>query len=576
MVVDNQDQPIPGVTVRVEGTTRQAVTGDEGNFEITNAPVGPVHLIADGSTADVDGTYPDLSYNITTVSGVDNPLAEPIYMVELNDATKVWAGEKDVTLTHPEVPGFKLEVPAGSVTFPDGSKEGFLSVTQVNANHIPMTPPNGMQPQFIVTIQPTGARFDPPAKLTLPNVDGHPPGAQVEMYSFDHDLEQFVTVGLGTVSEDGTTITSNSGVGVVKAGWHCGGQPNSDGCCTNNDCSDFCKEKGDGCPPNCIFQEGKLKPQEPGNCQKERCGKNTPADDPPQDDPNKECKKCQDMEFVADASANGNECADGCGQCQDGECDIDEDKPKPDDQQDPRDCKTLLCGGGHNDKDREIPKDDTGTFDCKTKECNKGESETVKDEFDQPDTICTTCDGKKKVTKERGTFCGDGSIDEPDDCSKPGCVHGYCVGGFPDEDDEPEDPDPHDCVKPTCNGTKVVDKQKETVITESGICKFCTDSGPVDKCRQRYDELRRRVAEWKWSSQVQCAVPLPDDLNDLLRKPVRTLLKKGTFVSGALDMGGCMLDKKKTAIDAIDQLNRKYRECRESCDLFGMPNLLSN
>jgi hypothetical protein len=40
---------------------------------------------------------------------------------------------------------------------------------------VPMPPPNGMQPQFIVTIQPTGAMFDPPAKLTLPNVDGYAP-----------------------------------------------------------------------------------------------------------------------------------------------------------------------------------------------------------------------------------------------------------------------------------------------------------------------------------------------------------------------------------------------------------------
>ncbi len=45
------------------------------------------------------------------------------------------------------------------------------------------------------------------------------------MYSFDHDLEEFVAIGLGTVSADGSVIESNPGVGVVKAGWHCGSQP---------------------------------------------------------------------------------------------------------------------------------------------------------------------------------------------------------------------------------------------------------------------------------------------------------------------------------------------------------------
>jgi len=50
-----------------------------------------------------------------------------------------------------------------------------------------------------------------------------------EMYSFDHDLEEFVAIGLGTVSVDGSVIESNPGVGVVKAGWHCGSQPAAGG-----------------------------------------------------------------------------------------------------------------------------------------------------------------------------------------------------------------------------------------------------------------------------------------------------------------------------------------------------------
>ncbi len=232
IVVDNQDNPLPGTTILVDGTSRQATADASGKFTITEVPVGPVHLLVDGSTTTVEGEYPTLSYNLVTVSGVENPLPAPVYMVKLNTENAVFAGNEDVELTLPEVPGFKLEVPAGSVTFPDGSKEGFLSVTVVNSNKVPMAPPNGMQPQFIVTIQPTGAAFDPPARLSLPNVDGHIAGRQVEMFSYDHDLEEFVSIGLGTVSEDRSTIRSNPGVGVVKAGWHCGAQPGGGGCCS--------------------------------------------------------------------------------------------------------------------------------------------------------------------------------------------------------------------------------------------------------------------------------------------------------------------------------------------------------
>ncbi|MBF0286972.1 MAG: carboxypeptidase-like regulatory domain-containing protein [SAR324 cluster bacterium] len=230
LVLDNEDQPLPGVTVRVEGTTRQAITDEAGQFIIPEVPVGPLHLIADGSTTSLPGTWPTLSYNIITVPGADNPLSSPIYMLKLDTDNAKLIGEEDVAFTLPDVPGFKLIVPKGSATFPDGSKIGYLSVTVVNSSKIPMAPPNGMQPQFIITIQPTGTMFDPPAPLTLPNVDGHPPGAQPELYSYDHDLEEFVTIGLGKVSEDGQVIESLPGVGVIKAGWHCGSQPSTSGC----------------------------------------------------------------------------------------------------------------------------------------------------------------------------------------------------------------------------------------------------------------------------------------------------------------------------------------------------------
>ena len=244
VVLDNQDAPIPGVTVRIEGSERQGVTGAQGRFKIEQAPVGPVHLIADGSTAEVEGEFPSLSYNIVTVAGVDNPLAAPIYMVKLDTDGAVLAGPADVELTLASYPGFKLEIARDSVTFPDGARSGLVSVTPVNSAKVPMAPPNGMQPQFIVTIQPTGTKFDPPARLSLPNVDGHPAGAQVEMYSYDHDLEEFVAIGLGTVSEDGAVVASNPGVGVVKAGWHCGSQPGGQGCGHNcpvcQDCDGAC------------------------------------------------------------------------------------------------------------------------------------------------------------------------------------------------------------------------------------------------------------------------------------------------------------------------------------------------
>jgi hypothetical protein len=137
--------------------------------------------------------------------------------------------EQDITLA--EIPGFSLKIPAGSATFPPDLDDHTITVTAVNADKIPMPPGEGMQPRFIISIGPPQVKFDPPAPITFPNVNGLKPGEQTHFYSFDHDLGTYVSIGTGTVSEDGATMTSDKGFGIVKGGWHCGGPGNPTGDC---------------------------------------------------------------------------------------------------------------------------------------------------------------------------------------------------------------------------------------------------------------------------------------------------------------------------------------------------------
>jgi hypothetical protein len=279
VVLDNSNNPIQNVTMRVEGTTREAKTDSTGQFVIENVPVGPVHLIADGSTAGKRGVteYPNLMYELTTVAGANNTVSMPIYLLPLDLANaKLVGGNEDVTYTIPNVPGFELTIKANSVTFPDGKKQGNISVTQVHADKVPMVPQIGQQPQFIVTIQPPGTVFDPPAPMIIPNLDGLAPGEKTNMYSFDHDLGIFVSIGTGTVSEDGMVVKSDPGVGVVKAGWHSGGNPTPIG--SVNRCPECapCNSNTQVCTPlpvgaRChedgnVCTEDKCGPCQPGNC----------------------------------------------------------------------------------------------------------------------------------------------------------------------------------------------------------------------------------------------------------------------------------------------------------------------
>lgn len=189
VVLDNTDLPIRGVTARIRGTTLTAETNDQGQFRIVGAPVGDVDLIIDGSTAQRPGAWPDLEFDLVTIPGQDNTVNLPIRLLPLNLGNGLYVSEtQGGTVTLPEIPGFALEIAPGSVTFPGGGRSGVVSVTLVHADKVPMTPNFGQAPRLIVTIQPAGALFDPPAPLTLPNVEAFAPGTVTEMYSFDHDL----------------------------------------------------------------------------------------------------------------------------------------------------------------------------------------------------------------------------------------------------------------------------------------------------------------------------------------------------------------------------------------------------
>jgi Carboxypeptidase regulatory-like domain/Bacterial Ig-like domain/Peptidase M15 len=228
-VFDHRNTPLPGVRLSVGRTALSATSDATGQFSFDNVPPGKLDLFVDGRTATVQGQqYPSLHFESIAVMGEENRLPHPIHLPPLAmSSAKVVGGDQDVVITLPQLEGFKMTVKANSVTFPDGSRQGTLVVSPVNADKLPMPPP-GAAPASNApawTIQPSGTRFDPPIEVQLPNNAQFLPGESALIYQWDHDLAVFTPMGRGTVSEDGAFIVSEKGSGITKAGWGCGSAP---------------------------------------------------------------------------------------------------------------------------------------------------------------------------------------------------------------------------------------------------------------------------------------------------------------------------------------------------------------
>ena len=259
VVFDNSNQPIGGVRCQLEigGEFLPPVLSDlDGSFFIPNVPSGPGSLTTVGLVANtlngediLPGSFPALHYQVVIIPNVNNSLGQPVLMPALNpNNAVVFDNSEDVVLTCEGIEGLKMTVKAGSMRLKDGTKPDWqfpavLSLNQVHHDDIPMPMPDGVAPPFAWTLQPGGATFTTPVTIEYPNMTGLAPGAIAYFLSYDHDLEEFVIVSSGHVSEDGSTIVTDPGSGITKAGWGCNCPPYS----VTTDCKNCeyeCKSKG--------------------------------------------------------------------------------------------------------------------------------------------------------------------------------------------------------------------------------------------------------------------------------------------------------------------------------------------
>jgi len=235
VVVSNSSTPIEGAScvLAVGDVSMSTSSNENGEFRFDEIIAsGPGDLLINGTTAfAVSGeqipqrSFPSLHYEPVLVPNAENSLPIPVLLPPLDPANEVsFDNTRTVALTVDGVEGLRMIVEAGSMTRPDGTvpAPGNPEVIALNIVHnddLPMALPNGGAALFAWTLQPAGARFDPPVRIEFPNLSGLPAGQLTNILTFNHDTGRFEIVSSGAVSSDGSRIVSDPGSGIRSAGW---------------------------------------------------------------------------------------------------------------------------------------------------------------------------------------------------------------------------------------------------------------------------------------------------------------------------------------------------------------------
>ena len=216
---------LQGTTVRLSGTTKVAVTNDQGLFLLSDVPDGAAVVEVDGSTVAANPPYPSVTLKMVVSGNRDNQIAQPVSMQQTSGASVSVGGSSSNTTNRKRTDRKKvadaqvtsnnvtLYIP-GTVTFTNGSTTGLVTLTIVDRGRLPVALPPRVFSSTIAQITPFDATFSPAADITFPNNDNIAPGTVVDLYAYDTSItpSAFTKRGTAQVSADGLTIT---GTGVI-------------------------------------------------------------------------------------------------------------------------------------------------------------------------------------------------------------------------------------------------------------------------------------------------------------------------------------------------------------------------
>lgn len=243
VIQNTEGKPIPGVNIKLEDSTLDihTKTNTDGSFVLADVPPGSRFISIDPSGVPVNPPYPkdlrkpkvmaDRDNNLFPISlqqttgpgavvgngggssltyGGKSLKRESAVIINGNGDAAIGAVAAPVVL---EIENFKLEVQDQTkVKFPDGATTGMITLTPVKNSKAPVNLPLDYFSSAIVQITPFDVELTPGAKLTFPNTDNFPAGADAILFRYDSEAGVFVKEDAkAAVTADGRFIETEQG-----------------------------------------------------------------------------------------------------------------------------------------------------------------------------------------------------------------------------------------------------------------------------------------------------------------------------------------------------------------------------
>lgn len=220
--------PLEGVKLTLAGQTTHTDAG--GNFQFVGIPAGKQTMSVDATPA--DPRLPIYGVDVEPVEGrtlqlqpfqICPPLPDERYKPLQNQ-------DADQAITDETAPGATFMVPAGvTITGWDGKPKTRMTIQKLMPWELPVPQPPASAHSFYQPFfgTPMGGLPSAPIPVSLPNDQDLSPGDKAEFWSYDAAPfpgvpGEWRKIGMGTVSDDGATVTTDPGVGITRFCGVCG------------------------------------------------------------------------------------------------------------------------------------------------------------------------------------------------------------------------------------------------------------------------------------------------------------------------------------------------------------------